>query len=179
MQAAWAHFHSESTWEGRETHEGWFPFLMEHGMSLHYAARVVVDVPLPKVPLCVAWLGGPHVAVGMRDGSVYIVRLGSSSNHQVVMACSVFSEGHGKLSQMAMVTEGYRLPLTRWPPTNNNGRNHTGAREHAQWLRDAVAELLVVGQRGLTGFSAAVLGSVATHVVHHAAMPVAVIPDPD
>ena len=61
-------------------------------------------------------------------------------------ACSAgWAEIGASAEVMAMVTEGYRLPLTRWPPTNNNGRNHTGAREHAQWLRDAVAELLVVG----------------------------------
>jgi len=38
------------------------------------------------------------------------------------------------------------------------------------------ADLLVVGQRGRSGLSAAILGSVATHVLHHSPTPVAVIP---
>ena len=40
----------------------------------------------------------------------------------------------------------------------------------------AEADLLVVGERGRSGFSAAVLGSVTTAVLHHAQCPVAVIP---
>ena len=38
------------------------------------------------------------------------------------------------------------------------------------------ADLLVVGQRGHSGLSAAVLGSVTTHVLHHSPVPVAVAP---
>ncbi len=38
------------------------------------------------------------------------------------------------------------------------------------------ADLLVVGQRGHSGLSAVILGSVATHVLHHSHAPVAVIP---
>lgn len=41
------------------------------------------------------------------------------------------------------------------------------------------ADLLVVGQRGHSGLSAAILGSVSTHVLHHSPIPVAVIPDDD
>lgn len=39
------------------------------------------------------------------------------------------------------------------------------------------SDLLVVGQRGHSGLSAAILGSVATHVLHHSPVPVAVIPN--
>jgi len=41
------------------------------------------------------------------------------------------------------------------------------------------ADLLVVGQRGHSGLSAVILGSVSTHVLHHSPIPVAVIPDGD
>lgn len=41
------------------------------------------------------------------------------------------------------------------------------------------ADLLVVGQRGHSGLSAAILGSVSTHVLHHSPIPAAVIPDPE
>lgn len=41
------------------------------------------------------------------------------------------------------------------------------------------ADLVVVGQRGHTGLSAAILGSVTTHVLHHSPVPVAVVPDGD
>jgi nucleotide-binding universal stress UspA family protein len=47
----------------------------------------------------------------------------------------------------------------------------------AQALLDAAegADLVVVGSRGLGGFSGALLGSVSQHVVHHATCPVVVI----
>ncbi len=41
------------------------------------------------------------------------------------------------------------------------------------------ADLLVVGERGRGAFSAAVLGSVATSVLHHANCPVVVVPAPE
>lgn len=41
------------------------------------------------------------------------------------------------------------------------------------------ADLLVVGQRGHSGLSAAILGSVATHVLHHSPVPVVVVPNHD
>ena len=51
----------------------------------------------------------------------------------------------------------------------------------AAMLLDAAteADLLVVGERGRRGFSAAVLGSVTTDALHHAPCPVAVIPAPE
>jgi nucleotide-binding universal stress UspA family protein len=42
----------------------------------------------------------------------------------------------------------------------------------------AAADLLVVGSRGHGAFKRALLGSVATHVSHHATCPVVVIPAP-
>ena len=39
------------------------------------------------------------------------------------------------------------------------------------------ADLVVVGQRGHSGLSAAILGSVTTHVLHHSPVPVAVVPE--
>ena len=45
--------------------------------------------------------------------------------------------------------------------------------------REVDADLVVVGQRGHSGLSAAVLGSVTTHVLHHSAIPVAVVPAPE
>lgn len=49
----------------------------------------------------------------------------------------------------------------------------------ATTLLDAAsrADLLVVGKRGHSGLSAAILGSVSTHVLHHSPVPVAIIPD--
>ncbi|MFF0475103.1 universal stress protein [Streptomyces sp. NPDC004284] len=49
----------------------------------------------------------------------------------------------------------------------------------AQALVDAArgASLLVVGDRGYSGFKAAVLGSVSSHVTHHAPCPVVVVRD--
>ena len=41
------------------------------------------------------------------------------------------------------------------------------------------ADLVVVGQRGHSGLSATVLGSVSTHVLHRSTVPVAVVPDGD
>jgi nucleotide-binding universal stress UspA family protein len=41
------------------------------------------------------------------------------------------------------------------------------------------ADLLVVGSRGKGGFRGALLGSVSTACVHHAACPIVVIPPPD
>lgn len=43
----------------------------------------------------------------------------------------------------------------------------------------ADADLLVVGQRGHSGLSGAILGSVSTHVLHHSSIPVAIVPDGD
>lgn len=43
----------------------------------------------------------------------------------------------------------------------------------------ADADLLVVGQRGHSGLSGAILGSVSTHVLHHSSIPVAIVPDDD
>jgi nucleotide-binding universal stress UspA family protein len=40
------------------------------------------------------------------------------------------------------------------------------------------ADLLVVGSRGSGGFARLVMGSVSSQVVHHAACPVVVIPEP-
>lgn len=41
------------------------------------------------------------------------------------------------------------------------------------------ADLVVVGQRGHSGLSGAILGSVTTHVLHHSPVPVAVVPGSD
>lgn len=43
----------------------------------------------------------------------------------------------------------------------------------------ARGDLVVVGQRGHSGLSAAILGSVSTHVLHHSPVPVAVVPGDD
>ncbi len=43
----------------------------------------------------------------------------------------------------------------------------------------ADADIVVVGQRGHGGLSAAILGSVATHMLHHSKVPVAVVPAAD
>lgn len=42
----------------------------------------------------------------------------------------------------------------------------------------ARADLVVVGQRGHSGLSAVILGSVSTHVLHHSTIPIAIIPNP-
>lgn len=56
---------------------------------------------------------------------------------------------------------------------------HFAYKDPATTLLDAVdgADLVVVGQRGRSGLSAVVLGSVSTHVLHHSRVPVVVVPD--
>jgi nucleotide-binding universal stress UspA family protein len=41
------------------------------------------------------------------------------------------------------------------------------------------ADLLIVGPRGHSGLSAAILGSVSTHVLHHSPVPVVIVPGSD
>lgn len=69
------------------------------------------------------------------------------------------------------ITAGLDGPLPRIERVSYYG--HPG-----RWLVDLSDEvdLLVVGSRGLGGFTGLLLGSVSTYVVHHARCPVVVVP---
>jgi nucleotide-binding universal stress UspA family protein len=67
-------------------------------------------------------------------------------------------------------TSGLPAPVTR---TLMNGGAAASILEVAR-----AADLVVVGSRGLGGFTGLVLGSVSHHVVHHAPCPVIVVPPP-
>lgn len=74
-------------------------------------------------------------------------------------------------STVALVEEemgGFPRPVTIQLAHGHPGRALLDAAEGA--------DLLVVGSRGHGGFTGLLLGSVATYVVHHASLPVAVVP---
>ncbi len=68
------------------------------------------------------------------------------------------------------VTSGRELP------TSVTVRAVTGIPAEELINASADADLLVVGARGVGGFARMVLGSVSTHVSHHARCPVVVVP---
>lgn len=57
--------------------------------------------------------------------------------------------------------------------------NGLPAEELLKAAHDTRADMIVVGARGSGGFKKLLLGSVSTHVTHHAHCPVAVIPPED
>ena len=95
----------------------------------------------------------PHVIVGV-DGS-------AESEHALGWAADYVRQTGGTLEIISVAAP---------PATVLNGSPALVLVAHA-----ADADLLVVGSRGLGGFSGLLLGSVSAHAVHHATCPVVVV----
>ena len=90
---------------------------------------------------------------------------------------SVAVEGQREVAEKEL-TEILEQELGANPPAKM--RPSIGRGPAASVLLDAAkgADLLVVGSRGLGGFSGLLLGSVSTKVAHHAACPVVIVRPP-
>jgi nucleotide-binding universal stress UspA family protein len=84
-----------------------------------------------------------------------------------------FRDGAQRVADEALATA-----KEQWPSVEAEAVTLEGQPAEVLLAQAADATLIVVGNRGLGGFTSLLLGSVSQHVVHHASCPVVVVHRP-